>query len=80
MKVDSNGWLYLAVTDDETAPQTKKYHIPTEARQAKIPDLDEQELPFSVVVMLEEGGLLQCACQDSREQKEVLGAIKGFIA
>lgn len=80
MKIDNSGWLFLALSDDEFAPQTRKYHIATEVRQAKVPDPDEQELPFSVVVVLEEGGELQCACQNAREQKEVLSVIRKCIA
>ena len=72
IKVDSTGWLFLAVTDDENGPGTRKYHIPSDVRLVRIPDPDEQELPFSVQLDLYEGGTLQCACQNSLEQKEVL--------
>jgi len=72
IKVDSTGWLFLAVTDNENGPGTRKYHIPSDVRLARIPDPDEQELPFSVQLDLYEGGILQCACQNSLEQKEVL--------
>lgn len=72
MKVDSSGWLFLAVTDDENGPGTRTYHIPSDVRRVKIPDPDEQELPFSVQLDLHQGGTLQCACQNSLEQKEVL--------
>jgi len=34
--------------------------------------VDEQELPYSVRVWLNEGGMLQCACMNSQEQKQVL--------
>ena len=34
--------------------------------------MDEQELPYSVRVWLNEGGMLQCACMNSQEQKQVL--------
>ncbi|KAI5788629.1 hypothetical protein FPQ18DRAFT_238297, partial [Pyronema domesticum] len=55
------------------APQTRKYHIASEVRKIDLPDVDEQELPYSVRLMLREGGMLQCACQNSAEQKQVLG-------
>ncbi|KAF8450044.1 hypothetical protein BDZ91DRAFT_768513 [Kalaharituber pfeilii] len=80
IKVDSTGWLFLGVTDDDTAPGTRKYHIPTDVRSVKIPDPDEQELPFSVQLDLHEGGTLQCACQNSLEQKEVLTVIQNCFA
>ncbi|KAF8421101.1 hypothetical protein EV426DRAFT_517959, partial [Tirmania nivea] len=54
------------------APGTRKYHIPSDVRLVRVPDPDEQELPFSVQLDLYEGGTLQCACQNSLEQKEVL--------
>ncbi|KAI5811011.1 hypothetical protein DFH27DRAFT_4810 [Peziza echinospora] len=76
IKIDSLGWLFLAVTEDETAPGTRRYHIPSDVRVAKIPDPDEQELPFSVQLDLYEGGTLQCACQNSVEQREVLAIIQ----
>ncbi|RPA79186.1 hypothetical protein BJ508DRAFT_328593 [Ascobolus immersus RN42] len=80
MKVDSNGWLFLSVTDDETTPQTRRYHIKSEIQKAQVPDLDEQELPFSVQLFLAEGGMLQAACQNTREQKEVLGVLQTCLA
>jgi len=42
-------------------------------KKIDLPDVDEQELPYSVRLMLLEGGMLQCACQNSAEQKQVLG-------
>lgn len=80
MKVDSDGWLTLSVTEDETTPQTRRYHISSEVQRAIVPDLDEQELPFSVQLFLSEGGMLQAACQNSREQKEVLGVMQSCLA
>ncbi|RPB29846.1 hypothetical protein L211DRAFT_844760 [Terfezia boudieri ATCC MYA-4762] len=72
IKVDSTGWLFLGSTDDENGPGTRKYHLPSDVCLVRIPDPDEQELPFSVQLDLYEGGTLQCACQNSLEQKEVL--------
>jgi hypothetical protein len=77
MKIDSDGWLFLSLTDDENSPQTRKYHIPSEIRTVDLPDVDEQELPHSVRLFLKEGGTLQCACQNRSEQKEVFGVIRG---
>lgn len=37
--------------------------------------MDEQELPFSVRLLLNEGGMIQCACMNSKEQKEVLAGM-----
>ncbi len=73
MKVDSEGVLFLSVSQDETAPQTRRYHLPSEVRKVDLPDLDEQELPNSVRLYLNEGGMLQCACQNRGEQEEILG-------
>ncbi|KAI5807060.1 hypothetical protein EDC01DRAFT_11747 [Geopyxis carbonaria] len=80
MKIDSNGWLFLSLTDDETAPQTRRYYIPSEVRKVDLPDVDDQELPHSVRLMLQEGGMLQCACQNSGEQKEVLSVVRGCVS
>ncbi|RPB15942.1 hypothetical protein P167DRAFT_383705 [Morchella conica CCBAS932] len=80
LKIDSSGWLFLSLSEDENAPQTKRYHISTEVRSVDLPDMDEQELPHSVRLHLFEGGTLQCACQNANEQKEVLGVIRGCIA
>ncbi|KAF8451849.1 hypothetical protein BGX38DRAFT_1269152 [Terfezia claveryi] len=76
IKVDSTGWLFLGITDDENGPGTRKYHLPSDVCLVRIPDPDEQELPFSVQLDLYEGGTLQCACQNSLEQKEVLTVIQ----
>lgn len=72
IKVDSTGWLFLAATGDETAPGTRKYHIPSEIKLVRIPDPDEQELRFSIQLDLHEGGTLQCACQSNVEQSDLL--------
>ncbi|KAH0602286.1 uncharacterized protein H6S33_009830 [Morchella sextelata] len=45
LKIDSSGWLFLSLSEDENAPQTKRYHISTEVRSVDLPDMDEQELP-----------------------------------
>lgn len=74
MKLDTQGWLSLSLTEDETAPQTRRYHVPSEVNNVDMPDLDEQELPYSVRVHLQDG-VLQCACQDGKEQKQILGGV-----
>ena len=72
IKVDSTGWIFLG---DEAAPGTRKYHIPSEIRLVRIPDPDEQELRFSIQLDLHEGGILQCACQSSVEQSDLLAGM-----
>lgn len=80
MKIDTEGWLFLSLTDDENAPQTRRYFISTEVKSVDLPDVDEQELPHSVRLMLREGGMLQCACQNNSEQKQVLKAVRDCLA
>jgi len=80
MKIDSEGWLFLSLTEDENAPQTRRYHIGNDVRNVDLPDVDEQELPYSVRVWLNEGGMLQCACMNSQEQKQVLAVVRKCLA
>ncbi|KAA8914889.1 hypothetical protein FN846DRAFT_770687, partial [Sphaerosporella brunnea] len=62
------------------APQTRRYHVPSEVKKIDLPDVDEQELPHSVRLMLREGGMLQCACQNSAEQKQVLSGMSSSFS
>lgn len=61
----------LTLPTRQNAPQTRKYYIASEVRKIDLPDVDEQELPHSVRLMLRGGGMLQCACQNNAEQKQL---------
>ncbi|TGZ84820.1 hypothetical protein EX30DRAFT_367960 [Ascodesmis nigricans] len=76
IKVEDAGYMFLGLSKDENNPPARRFHLPTEVRKIDTPDVDEQELPFSVRVILNEGGMIQCACMNSKEQKEVLAVLR----
>ena len=83
MLLDSQGNLIMspALTasgnpkDKTNTGATRRFHL-SEFRTPSIPDVDQQELPNSVVLDFVEGGQLQIACEDRAGQGQVL---KGML-
>lgn len=79
MLLDSQGNLIMspALTasgnpkDKTNTGATRRFHL-SEFRTPSIPDVDQQELPNSVVLDFVEGGQLQIACEDRAGQGQVL--------
>ncbi|EPS37379.1 hypothetical protein H072_8949 [Dactylellina haptotyla CBS 200.50] len=80
LKIESDSWLYLTTSADESSPLTGKYNIKTEVMAAMKPDIDEQELPYSVNLRLVKGGVLACACENDQELSNILSVVKSCIA
>jgi hypothetical protein len=59
----------------QASPQIRRYHL-SDFRAIIIPDRDMEELPYSVLLELNSGGALQCACQNGEEQTRVLAVLK----
>ncbi|KAI5301102.1 hypothetical protein KEM56_001964 [Ascosphaera pollenicola] len=72
MRIDEEGYLLLvAPITGGYKPPVKKYHI-SKFKAPRVPELDEEELPHSVVLdFVEDGDTLQCACQSRQGQEEV---------
>ncbi|KAK4979494.1 hypothetical protein LTR66_010482 [Elasticomyces elasticus] len=76
VELDANGYLVFNVstTNDHHHGVTKRFHL-SDFRRPDVPDLDRQELPNSVVLELGDGSTLQCACEDSMAQAQVLSIL-----
>lgn len=72
MRIDEEGYLLLiAPITGGYKPPVRKYHI-SKFKTPRVPELDEEELPHSVVLdFIEDGDTLQCACQSRQGQEEV---------
>ncbi|MCJ1442991.1 MAG: hypothetical protein MMC23_003488 [Stictis urceolatum] len=72
-EIDSHGYLIVAPSKTERNSRitTKRYHI-SEFRVPYAPDQDREELPFSVILDFHDNSTLQCACEHSQGQLEVL--------
>ncbi|KAL8996495.1 MAG: hypothetical protein Q9169_004004 [Polycauliona sp. 2 TL-2023] len=77
MKIDEDGVLVLSAskTDNNSKIIPKRYPF-TEFNAPYLPDQDQQELPNSVVLDFRDGSTLQCACESSYAQTEVLHSLK----
>jgi len=58
-------------TQQQSKGITKRFHL-TEFRAPYAPDLDQQELPNSVILDFLDGRTLQCACTTYAGQAQVL--------
>ena len=56
---------------------TKRYAL-TEFRTPYVPDLDRQELPFSVMLDFRDGTTLQAACEDTMTHRQVVHTLKSY--
>lgn len=55
----------------------KRYPL-TEFKAPFVPDLDQQELPHSVVLEFDDGTSLQVACEDAMTQRQVLSLLTTY--
>lgn len=55
----------------------RKYAL-GEFRMPFIPDLDRQELPYSVMLDFADGTTLQAACEDAMTHRQVVHVLKSY--
>ncbi|KAI9768188.1 MAG: hypothetical protein M1840_005018 [Geoglossum simile] len=72
LKLDSQGNIFLSQSQtNESSQPVRQYHL-SNFKAVVVPDRDMEELPYSVILELCDGGSLQCACQNAAEQAQVL--------
>lgn len=73
MRIDDQGYVILTppTMEGNNRNISKRYHL-SEFRKPTIPDLERQELPHSILLDLEDGSTLQCACESKYTQQQVL--------
>ncbi|KAK5119059.1 hypothetical protein LTR62_000270 [Meristemomyces frigidus] len=80
VEIDETGYLVFSIPQamDIQKGTTKRFHL-SDFKQPYAPDLDRQELPWSVVLeFTAEGGSLQAACEDVMVQKQVLYVLRSY--
>lgn len=75
VEVDNSGYLVLSIPQamDHQRGVARKFHL-SEFKRPYAPDLDRQELPYSVLLDFVDGTTLQAACEDSMTQGQVLSS------
>lgn len=80
MTVDDSGCLQFAIAqamDIHKGVALKRFPL-TDFKAPYAPDLDSQELPYSVVMEFHDGTTLQAACEDAMTQRQVLYLLKTY--
>ncbi|KAK4505590.1 hypothetical protein PRZ48_003553 [Zasmidium cellare] len=78
--IDDSGFLQFAIAqamDIHKGVALKKFNL-TNFKTPYAPDLDSQELPYSVVMEFHDGTTLQAACEDAMTQRQVLHLLKTY--
>ena len=75
MRINDQGYLILTPPIRETIDKTKgisrRFHL-SEFKKPTLPDPEREELPYSILMDLEDGTSLQCACESRYTQTQVL--------
>jgi hypothetical protein len=73
MRVDDQGYLIFspAMRDANTKSISRQYHL-GDFRKPSLPDLEREEMAWSIVLDLKDGRCVQCACESRRAQQQVL--------
>lgn len=80
LALDSQGFLVTtAIGSSKDKQGVRRFHL-GEFRQPVIPDMDMQELPYSVLLDFKEGGGLQVACEDRNGQVKVLKGMADVLS
>lgn len=73
MKIDDQGYLIFSppMTDANMRSVSRKYHL-SEFDRPSLPDLEREEMAWSVLLDLKDGRCVQCACESKHSQQQVL--------
>ncbi len=73
MRIDDQGNLIFSppATDGSIRTVSRKYHLGDFKRPA-LPDLEREEMAWSVILDLKDGRSIQCACENKNSQRQVL--------
>ncbi|KAK5084195.1 hypothetical protein LTR24_007493 [Lithohypha guttulata] len=73
LRVDDEGYLIFAppTNDFSTRGRSRKIHL-DELHRPTLPDMEHEEMAWSIVLVLKTGGAFQCACESKAAQSNVL--------
>jgi hypothetical protein len=73
MRIDDQGYLIFSppMTDANMKSVSRKYHL-SDFNRPSLPDLEREEIAWSIVLDLKDGRCVQCACESKSTQQQVL--------
>ena len=73
MRVDDQGYLIFSppMTDAHMKSISRKYHL-SDFRKPTLPDLEREEMAWSILLDLKDGRCIQCACESRHARQQVL--------
>lgn len=78
--IDDSGYLQFAIAqamEIHKGVALKKFAL-NDFKLPYVPDLDMQELPYSIMLEFHDGTTLQAACEDAMTQRQVLHILKTY--
>ncbi|KIW33768.1 uncharacterized protein PV07_00592 [Cladophialophora immunda] len=73
MRIDDQGYLIFSppMTDANMKSVSRKYHL-SDFKRPCLPDLEREEMAWSILLDLADGRCVQCACESKQAQQQVL--------
>lgn len=73
LKIDDQGYLIFTAPSDNTTMKSisRKFHL-ADVQEPCLPDLEREEIAWSVLLDLRDGNCIQCACESKQAQARVL--------
>ncbi|KIY03764.1 uncharacterized protein Z520_00455 [Fonsecaea multimorphosa CBS 102226] len=73
IRIDDQGFLIFSqpMTDANSKSVSRKYHL-SDFKRPSLPDLEREEMAWSVLLDLKDGRCVQCACESKQAQQQVL--------
>ena len=75
MRIDDKGYLILtpSAVEKNTRNVSRRFHL-SDIRKPTLPDMDREEMKWSILLDFIDGSCLQCACESRYAQGQVLGS------
>jgi hypothetical protein len=73
MRIDDQGFLMFSppASEGPTKAANRKYHL-GDFKRPSLPDLEREEMAWSIILDLKDGRCIQCACESKQSQQQVL--------
>jgi len=73
MRIDDQGYLIFSppTTDAGAKNNNRKYHL-NDFKPPTLPDMEREEMAWSILLDLKDGRCIQCACENKYAQQQVL--------
>lgn len=73
MRIDDQGFLIFSppANDGNSRNVSRKFHL-ADFREPTLPDLEREQMAWSVILDLKDGSSIQCACENRGAQQQVL--------